>query len=121
MMNHVSLDVVASDDDIEFVKSIVLPNPNKTGKKVPVNTSYGVFLGYTLGLGTGYPIADFETIAKAKMLVDIKRYIPYILKKINDFGLGAHSFYFYVLPFQDAEENKKAIMEAVLEGDVDLS
>lgn len=120
MMNHVSLDVVASDDDIEFVKSIVLPNPNKTVKKVSVNTSYGVFLGYTLGLGAGYPVADFETIAEAKMQADIKRYIPYILQKINDLGLGAHSFYFYVLPFQDAEENKKTIMEAVLEGDVDL-
>ena len=120
MMHHVSLDVLASDDDIKFVKSIVLPNPDKTVKKVPVNTSYGVFLGYTLGLDAGYPVADFETIAEAKMQVDIKRYIPYILQKISDLGLGAHSFYFYILPFQDAEENKKAIMEAVLEGDIDL-
>lgn len=120
MMNQVCLDVVASDDDIEFVKSIVLPTPNKNTNKVPLNTSYGVFLGYTLGLGTDYPVADFEKIAEEKMQTDIKRYIPYILKKISDFGLNAHSFYFYVLPLQDAEEDKKAIMEAVLKGDVDL-
>ena len=31
-----------------------------------------------------------------------------------------HSFYIYVLPFNDAEEEKKSIMEAVLEGDVAL-
>ena len=54
------------------------------------------------------------------MRADIKRYIPYILQKIKDNHLGTHSFYFYFLPFNDAEEEKKAIMEAVLEGDVDL-
>lgn len=31
-----------------------------------------------------------------------------------------HSFYFYVLPFNDGETDKKDIMEAVLKGDVDL-
>lgn len=30
------------------------------------------------------------------------------------------SFYFYVLPFNDGETDKKDIMEAVLKGDVDL-
>jgi len=47
-------------------------------------------------------------------------FMPYILQKIKDCGLGMHSFYIYVLPFNDAEEEKKSIMEAVLEGDVDL-
>jgi len=120
MMNQVSLDLVASEDDIEFIRSIVLPVRDKTAKRITVNTSYGVFLGYSLGLGTDYPVAEFERIAEEKMQADIKQYIPHILQKITELGLGAHSFYFYVLPFQDAEENKKAIMEAVLEGDVDL-
>lgn len=120
MINQVSLDVVASSEDVDFIKSIVLPNPNKKSKKTPINTSYGVFLGYSLGLDTNYPVAEYEKIAEEKMQADIKRYIPYILQKINDCGLGMHSFYIYVLPFQDAEEDKKAVMEAVLEGDVDL-
>lgn len=120
MVHQISLDVVADDEDIEFVKSIVLPSPNKQEKKVPVNTSYGVFLGYSLGLGSDYPVAEYEAIAEEKMQADIKRYIPYILKKIRDLNLGMHSFYIYVLPFQDAEEDKKKVMEAVLEGDVDL-
>lgn len=42
------------------------------------------------------------------------------LKKISDNGLGLHSFYFHVLPFNDAEEEKKSVMDAVLKGDVDL-
>ena len=54
------------------------------------------------------------------MQEDIRRNIDYILKKINDNFLGQHSFYFYVLPFNDAEDEKKTIMEAVMKGDVDL-
>ena len=54
------------------------------------------------------------------MQEDIRRNINYILNKIQVNGLGQHSFYFYVLPFNDAETEKKAIMEAVLKGDVDL-
>ncbi|MCC8137615.1 MAG: DUF1837 domain-containing protein [Clostridiales bacterium] len=120
LIHQVSLDVVASEDDIEFVKNLVLPTPDKDTKKIPMNTSYGVFLGYPLGLGADYPVADYESIAEEKMQADIKRCIPYILQKIQDFGLGMHSFYIYVLPFQDAEADKKTVMEAVLEGDVDL-
>ena len=61
-----------------------------------------------------------EELAEQKMQADIKCYIPYILQKIQDCGLGMHSFYIYVLPCNDSEEEKKSIMEAVLEGDVDL-
>ncbi len=120
LVHQVSLDVVASKDDVEFIKNLMLPTPDKGTGKVQMNTSYGVFLGYSLGLDTDYPVADFKAIAEEKMQADIKNHIPYILQKIQDFGLTTHSFYIYVLPFQDAESDKKAVMEAVLEGDVDL-
>ena len=67
-----------------------------------------------------YPLHEFPDIAEEKMQADIKRNTDYILNKIQVNGLGQHSFYFYVLPFNDAETEKKAIMEAVLKGDVDL-
>ncbi len=35
-------------------------------------------------------------------------------------GLENHAFYFYLLPLNDAESEKKSVMEHVLEGDVDL-
>lgn len=106
------------DEEVELAKEIFLPNPNNV---TPFNTSYGVFLGYTLGLDpAAYSIAEFPSIAEEKMQDDIKRNIDYILKKISDNGLGQHSFYFHVLPFNDAEDEKKSVMEAVLKGDVDL-
>lgn len=117
MVSQMVLERMATDTEVEMVKDILIPSPNK---KANYNTSYGVFLGYTLGLGEDYPVDTFIELAEDKMRADIKRYIPYILQKIKDNHLGAHSFYFYFLPFNDAEEEKKLIMEAVLEGDVDL-
>ena len=117
MVHQLAFDRLVNDEEIALVEDILIPTPEK---KPSYNTSYGVFLGYTLGLGKGYPVEKYEAIAEEKMQADIKRYIPYILQKIRDYDLVAHSFYFYILPLNDAEEEKKAIMEAVLEGDVDL-
>ena len=117
MVHQLAFDRLVSDEEIALVEDILIPTPEK---KPSYNTSYGVFLGYSLGLGKGYPVEKYEALAEEKMQADIKRYIPYILQKIRDYDLEAHSFYFYILPLNDAEEEKKAIMEAVLEGDIDL-
>ena len=117
MVSQMALERMATDDEVELVRDILIPNPDKQAN---YNTSYGVFIGYTLGLSDEHPVDTFIELAEEKMRADIKRYIPYILQKIKDNHLGTHSFYFYFLPFNDAEEEKKAIMEAVLEGDVDL-
>lgn len=118
MVDNVIFDRLLNEDEVELAKEIFLPTPNKT---TSYNTSYGVFLGYTIGLDpTKYGVVEYPQIVEEKMQEDIRRNIDYILKKINDNFLGQHSFYFYVLPFNDAEEEKKAIMEAVMKGDVDL-
>lgn len=117
MVHQLAFDRLATDEEVALVKDILIPSPNKLST---YNTSYGVFLGYTLGLGSDHPVGEFESLAEQKMQDDIKHYISHILQKIKSLGLGSHSFYFYVVPFQDAETDKKAIMEAVLEGDIDL-
>ena len=111
-------DRLLNDDEVELAKQIFIPSPNPT---VNYNTSYGIFLGYTIGLDPNqYSIAEFPGIVEEKMQEDIRRNIDYILQKIRDYNLNLHSFYFYVLPFNDGEADKKDIMEAVLKGDVDL-
>lgn len=54
------------------------------------------------------------------MEYDIKYYAPYIAQKIKDNKLDNHSFYFYVVPFNDAEHDKYEIMDNVLKGGVIL-
>lgn len=118
MVDNVIFDRLLNDDEVELAKQIFIPSPNPT---VNYNTSYGIFLGYTIGLDPNqYSIAEFPGIVEEKMQEDIRRNIDYILQTISDNNLNLHSFYFYVLPFNDGETDKKDIMEAVLKGDVDL-
>ena len=52
------------------------------------------------------------------MDADILFYAPQIRDRIQQMGLQNRSFYIYVLPLDDAEDDKKAIMKKIMrEGD----
>ena len=59
-------------------------------------------------------------IMQEKLEQDAQQHAAYISQKIKDCGLENHAFYFYLLPLNDAETEKKTIMQHVLDGDVDL-
>lgn len=48
------------------------------------------------------------------MDTDIKNHAAYIADKINALGLDTHSFYFYIVPFNDAKLDKQQVMENLL-------
>lgn len=65
MVDNVIFDRLLNEDEVELAKEIFLPSPNKT---TSYNTSYGVFLGYTIGLDpTRYGVAEFPQIVEEKM------------------------------------------------------
>ena len=67
-----------------------------------------------------YKHVKYEDLITSKMVEDIHRHTQYIIKKINDNNLDGHSFYFFVLPFMDAESDKFSIMKNVMTGEVVL-
>lgn len=94
MVDNVIFDRLLNDDEVELAKQIFIPSPNPM---VNYNTSYGIFLGYTIGLDPNqYSIAEFPGIVEEKMQEDIRRNIDYILQKISDNNLNLHSFYSYL-------------------------
>ena len=118
MVDNVIFDRLLNQDEVQLAKDILIPSPNNP---ISYNTSYGVFLGYSVGLDpNSYTLSEFQNLVEEKMQDDISRNIDYILQCIQDNGLGLHSFYIYILPFNDAEIEKKSVMESVMKGDVDL-
>lgn len=114
MVDSTAFERCIDSETAAFMKSIVVPTKEKP---IIYDTAYGVFLGYTIGLDPSTRSADeFRNIVTNKMEVDIKNHATYIAKKIRDLHLDTHSFYFYVLPFNDAEKEKKSIMEDVMNG-----
>ena len=97
-----------------YMVDLLLPKKNTASKP---DMAFGIFLGYTMDLGyvetnnTQYRIAVHN-----KMASDIDAIQGYILKKIADNGLAGYSFYFYVIPFNDAPTEKESIISEMLRG-----
>ena len=111
-------DRFSSDADIAFLKEMFVPSE---GKKTQRITSYAIFLGYTIGLiPENYTPDEFPALLENKIVDDLRRHLHIILQNINDNHLGNKHFYFFIVPFNDAEEDKKKVMEDILKGDVNL-
>ncbi len=107
------LDSTFDREVTDFLKNTLVPS--KATMSAP-DTSFGVFLGYSISLdGTdSLNNIDFANHMKNRMQTDILTTIPYIQNKISTLGLGAYSFYFYVLPLINAEDDKDTIMNSSL-------
>ena len=103
------------DETTERLRQILVPS--KTRQTAP-DMAFGVFIGYTIDAEADDNDA-FRAKCMTQMEADIKAAIPYIEKKVADLKLGMHSYYFYFLPFNNAEEDKKQIMDELLLGGVD--
>lgn len=118
MVEKTAFDRFYDPADIDFLKKVLIPEPN-TGSSY--DTAYGLFLGYTMGIDMeNHPGEKYEDLVTAKMTHDIKTTAPYITQKIKDNHLGMHSFYVYVVPFEDAEKDKLGIMNNVMKGAISL-
>lgn len=107
-----SLNDSFDEDTVQRLKSIIIPEP---GVPVANDRAYGVFLGYSLGLDPHTrSTLDFLKDLDMKMNTDIKNHAAYIANKIKTLGLDTHSFYFYIVPFNDAKCDKQQVMENLL-------
>mgnify|MGYP005759076321 FL=1 len=96
------------------VKDILLPT--KQGQEPP-GTAFGLFLGYSLGLNPeDYSATEFIEEAVARMESAITENAEYISQKIAALHLGMHSFYIYVLPFNNAPQDKVSIVNMLIGG-----
>lgn len=103
-------------DTADYLKGIIVPRKKKNGV---VDKAFGVFLGYSLGLDAkNYSNTDFRKELMRKMDMDIKAHVACIANKIKESNMETHSFYFYTLPFNDADGEKQSIMKVLLEGGV---
>lgn len=110
-------DIFNSAFDIETtetIKNIILPSKNSTD--LP-DTAFGLYLGYNINIDSNlYSSVDFKKELLKKLENDIVSNISNIVEKIKTNNLGMHSFYIYVLPFNNVIEDKFDIMQKVLGG-----
>lgn len=96
------------------VKSIIIPEKSHQNR---IGTAYGLFIGYSVGLDPeDYTPEEFPTILYETLKNDITVNASYIYDKIKNLKLGSHSFYIYVLPFNDADTDKANIIDRLIGG-----
>lgn len=99
----------------DYLRSIIIPTKRKAG--LVVHNAFGVFLGYSIGIDRSkYSNDEFVKVVETKMAEDIKNQISYIGEKIATNNLGGYSFYFYLIPFNDADCEKISIMQNLVGG-----
>ena len=88
-----------SEEERAFLKSLIYPN---TSSQYNVDTAFAVFVLYNL---------EIDKKVKSK----ITRMLPSILERIERRGLLGHAFYFYLVPFEQMDENQKEVLTKVVE------
>ena len=109
IVDQTVFDLPEDDPMVAKIQSIITPEPGVTVKR---DSAYGIFLGYTLGLDKTRP--DYREAVDKKILADLKRDIQKLRDKISELGLSHRSFYVYIVPFDDAENDKEAVMKKVM-------
>lgn len=96
------------------LESIILPD--ETSGKKPA-TAFGMFLGYTLNgvSADGKSIDVYQNDVLDKLKADILNQVSFIESKITQYGLDGYSLYIYLLPFANADEDKKNIIDKLLQ------
>lgn len=95
------------------LEEIILPS-KYSGLSKPEN-AFGIFLGYTPEVDSNVINEEFKANLIDKLKKDIVEIEPYITNQIKSLGLQNHSFYVYVLPFNDALMDSKEIIKEALE------
>ena len=94
--------------------SILQPSEERVSRP---ETAFGIFLGYSIDLQKDkYTNREYPGIVAQKIEMDIRSVVDDIKQKINELGMNSYSFYIYVLPMDEAETDKKAIMQDLLIG-----
>ena len=96
------------------LEDIIIPKGN--GRKKP-STGFGIFLGYSLPdiSAKGQTIEQYQKAVMDQLRKDIAETAGYIDEQIDKHQLDKYSIYIYVLPFSNAEEDQKEIMDRLLQ------
>ena len=101
-------------DTEDYLISILQPSEEKSTRPEP---AFGVFLGYSIWLAKSrYTNREYPDVVAQKVEMDIRSVIGDIKTKISELHMESYSFYIYVLPLDEAETDKKGIIQDLITG-----
>lgn len=108
-----------SHEQSEYIKRLIVPE--KRGNR-QLDKAFGIFLGYSIDIdANGYSNPAYRKAVTDKLAADITACVPDILSQIykkqsDGSDLANFSFYFYTLPFNKADDDRRTIIERLVGG-----
>jgi len=114
MIENTTHNSIYDKETTNYMLSLLIPQ--KTDSNVP-DMSFGIFLGYTMNIDpTGMNNNQFRDAVKTQLQQDIMAIEPYILSQIQSNSFEGYSFYFYIVPFNDAPNERTNLIDEMTGG-----
>jgi len=117
LVESLSFNQLFEPNDAEALKDIIVPSK---GSKSRPQMAFGIFIGCDIDIDKqNYSNPDdYKNALEAKLEQTVKNKVPLLEEQIKLYGLENYSLYFYLLPFNRAEQDKSLIMDAIKTGGV---
>lgn len=101
-------------EEAEELKKIIVPS-NANAKDVATNRAFGIFIGYSLNVNIeNVSFTQAIKIIEEEIEKNSDTIVNNLKKKINENNWNRYSFYVYILPFNNAKDDRKEIMKYIL-------
>ena len=105
---------VCTEEEAKKLMEVILPSEDIADKFTTCEKAIGLFIGYTGYYDEDIDNSSWNKTINDKIKKDIERAVDTIKKKIDALSLKGYSFYCYYLPFNDAEEDRRTIMDNII-------
>lgn len=105
------------EKDEEEIFNVLLYPEEKGNCKIYLDDAFSIFIGYDIDINDeqqNLSNDEFYTKIKEKVVEQIEAYKDDVYKLIQKYGLIGHTFYIFVMPFTNIDENRKKILKKVL-------
>lgn len=116
IFKNIERDIFEKDE--EEILNILLYPEEKTNYNLSLDDAFSIFIGYDIDIKDEQlklSNDEFHTEIKRKVVEQIKAYKDNIYKLIQDYELIGYTFYVFIMPFTNIDENRKEILKRVLE------
>lgn len=102
------------EEEKEFIRDLIYP---KRENNFEIDDAFGVFIGFEISIEEKekfLPNDKFREMIRERVVEEVNSRMEHIRKKIVEFKLQGHNFYFYIIPFTNIDEVRKKIIEGVV-------
>jgi len=113
-----NLDLDIFDKDEQEIINVLLYPKEIEKYDFSLDDAFSIFVGYQINIENEqrkYSSEDFHIKIETKIVNEIETYKNNIYKLIEKYSLIGYTFYIFIIPFTNIDENRKKILKKVLE------